>query len=71
MSGAQTEPITIGVEGMTCGGCVSRLERELHAAEGITMASVNLDPGQATVVGSVDADAVARIVVAAGFKPVT
>ena len=27
MSGAKTEPITIGVEGMTCGGCVSRLER--------------------------------------------
>ena len=71
MSGAKTEPITIGVEGMTCGGCVSRLERELHAAEGITMASVNLDPGQATVVGSVDAEAVARIVAAAGFKPVT
>ena len=71
MSGAQAESITIGVEGMTCGGCVSRLERELHATEGITMASVNLDPGQATVVGSVDAEAVARIVAAAGFKPVT
>ena len=71
MSGAQAESITIGVEGMTCGGCVSRLERELHAAEGITMASVNLDPGQATVMGSVDAEAVARIVAAAGFKPVT
>ena len=34
-----------------------RLERELHAAEGITTASVNLDPGQAIVVGSVDAEA--------------
>ena len=70
MAATQAEPIVLGVEGMTCGGCVSRLERVLQAADGVTMASVKLDPGQATVMGSLDTEAVARIVNEAGFKPV-
>jgi len=71
MSNTRAEQVVLGVEGMTCGGCVSRLERTLKAAEGITMASVRLEPGQATVQGSLDADAVASIINEAGFKAVT
>lgn len=62
--------IVIGVEGMTCGGCVSRLERTLNNAPGIDNATVTLDPGQAIVVGDVKPTAVAALIEEAGFKAV-
>jgi len=70
MAGTDGTQIVLGVEGMTCGGCVSRLERVLQAADGVTMASVKLEPGQATVQGSIDAASVASLIDEAGFKPV-
>jgi len=70
MTETATDRIVVGVEGMTCGGCVSRLERVLKGAEGVTMASVKLQPGQATVQGSLDVEAIAGLINEAGFKPV-
>jgi hypothetical protein len=62
--------LVMGVDGMTCGGCVGRLERELNAAEGIEFASVSLEPGQAIVEGVVDRVHLATLIEAAGFKAV-
>ena len=62
--------IVMGVDGMTCGGCVSRLERELSAADGIEIVSVSLEPGQAIVEGTVDDAQLAELIEAAGFKAV-
>jgi copper chaperone len=43
------ETITIGVGGMTCGGCVASVTRVLKALPGVESAEVNLQPGEATV----------------------
>ena len=43
------ETITIGVGGMTCGGCVASVTRVLKALPGVESAEVKLQPGEATV----------------------
>jgi uncharacterized membrane protein YraQ (UPF0718 family)/copper chaperone CopZ len=63
--------VVLGVEGMTCGGCVAGLERSLRAAEGVEQVSVSLDPGQAIVEGTLDQAAVAALIVAAGYTAVS
>jgi len=63
--------IEVGVDGMTCGGCVSRLEGVLRSAPGVDKAVVSLEPGRAVVTGSVDADAVRALVAQAGFSSQT
>ena len=62
--------LVMGVDGMTCGGCVGRLERELKAAEGIEFASVSQEPGQAIVEGAVARVQLAALREAAGCKAV-
>jgi len=62
--------VVLTVEGMTCGGCVSRLERELKAADGVNLAAVSLDPGQAIVEGNLNRAQVAALIDATGFKAV-
>ncbi|TWT85735.1 copper exporting ATPase [Posidoniimonas polymericola] len=60
---------SIGVDGMTCGGCVAKLERTLRADSDIQQASVTLSPGRAVVEGPVTAARLAELVRAAGFTP--
>ena len=67
---ASADHMVIGVNGMTCGGCVSRLEKALNADPRVQMASVSLDPGQATVAGDLNAQQVADLVNSAGFTAV-
>ena len=62
--------VVLGVEGMTCGGCVSRLERELKAHDGVTLASVSLEPGQAIVEGELNQDEVVQLIKDSGFNAV-
>ena len=62
--------VVIGVEGMTCGGCVASLERALRAAEGVDLVSVSLEPGQAIVEGALDEAAVAALIQGAGYTAV-
>ena len=69
-SKSASERIVVAVDGMTCGGCVSRLERELNAGAGVDAATVQLDPGKATVQGSLSRDEVVAIIENAGFKAV-
>ncbi|PWG62572.1 heavy metal translocating P-type ATPase [Spiribacter halobius] len=60
----------LAIQGMTCGGCVSRVERALAATPGVLEASVNLALGQARVrhlAGAVSADGLARAVHDAGY----
>ena len=43
------ESTTIGVKGMTCGGCVASVERVLRELEGVAKVDVSLDNAQAIV----------------------
>ena len=44
-----TQQVELGVEGMTCASCVSRVEKALLKVPGVTSASVNLATEKATV----------------------
>ena len=65
---ASDGPIVVGVGGMTCGGCSSRLARLLREEEGVSSATVSLEEQQALVLGSVSASRVREIVESAGFQ---
>lgn len=62
-----TAAVDIAVEGMTCGGCASRLERLLLATEGVESASVSIDDNRAVVVG-IPVEKVTEVIQNAGFK---
>jgi Cu+-exporting ATPase len=76
---APTAPIStmdLGVGGMTCASCVSRVERALKKVPGVTSASVNLATESARVVFAPEAPMVAqmeaqvrRAVRNAGYEP--
>ncbi len=68
---SSTPRIELGVEGMTCGGCSSRLERLLNKAEGVEGATVDLEAKRATVLGSITEQQVREIVENAGFEAVS
>jgi len=57
----------MAVEGMTCGGCVSRLQRVLNEVEEIDSAEVTLKPGGAVVRGAVSEARVIEVIEGAGF----
>lgn len=59
--------IELPVEGLTCGGCVRRLEGVLGAVEGVSAVQVELSPGRAKVSGAVSVDAVRDAIEGAGF----
>lgn len=69
---AATGPVAVvvGVEGMSCQGCVRKLTRLLGEDERIETCTVELDPGSATVQGTLDRDALAELVRKAGYTPV-
>lgn len=66
--GSAPVALEVGVEGMTCNGCRSRLERTLLAADGIESASVVLEPGEARVTGSVSEAELKALIEGAGFS---
>lgn len=43
------EKITVNIEGMTCGGCVSSVTKVLEPIAGVSSVNVTLEPGQATL----------------------
>jgi len=60
----------LSVTGMTCGGCVSSVQRVLTALPGVQSAEVSLTPGQAHVTYDptrIDRAALAQAIVDAGF----
>ena len=46
---AATRTVTLKVDGMTCGGCATTVERALKETEGVEDAQVNYERGQAVV----------------------
>lgn len=66
----QAEQCSVGVEGMTCGGCASRLERTLLALDGAEAVEVSLEGKRAIVSGTVSEAAVREAVQRAGFDAV-
>ncbi|AQS88063.1 cation/copper resistance transporter ATPase CopZ [Neoasaia chiangmaiensis NBRC 101099] len=44
-----SETVTIKVEGMSCGGCSSRLAKTLSAIDGVASADVSHEAGTAVV----------------------
>lgn len=60
--------VTIGVEGMSCGGCVLSVEKALASVRGVTRAKVSLEDKRAEVEGGgLDPAALKDAVEAAGF----
>ncbi|HJL41154.1 MAG TPA: permease [Myxococcales bacterium LLY-WYZ-16_1] len=55
------------VQGLTCGGCVRKLERHVGAVPGVAGTEVDRERGWARVSGRFDADAVIRAIEDAGF----
>jgi len=45
----------IHIEGMSCGGCVARVEKALGGLPGVEKVEVNLEKGQAEVFGTEEA----------------
>ena len=70
----RVETATIGIEGMTCASCVSRVERALSKLDGVLEATVNLATEKATVRYLPDTVTLARIeaeIREAGYIPVS
>lgn len=61
-----TQPVDLLINGMTCAGCVGRVERALLAVPGVETASVNLSTERALVTGTAPADALIVAVAATG-----
>ena len=62
--------IILSVTGMTCGGCVSSVQKVLTALPGVQSVDVTLTPGQARVVvdpAQIDRAALVQAVIDAGF----
>lgn len=60
--------ITLKLDGLHCGNCVKSVEKALNAVEGVTKATVTLDPQKAIVEGSVNAETLIAAVDDIGFE---
>jgi Cu+-exporting ATPase len=66
------EMLTIGVGGMTCASCVSRVERALKKVPGVDAATVNLATEKATVsydATAAEVEALMEAIEGAGYEP--
>ena len=68
MVSAQVQQHTVSVQGMTCGGCASRLERHLLQVDGVEAVTISLEEKAATVSGQVDVEVIRGAVEQAGFS---
>lgn len=62
--------LELTVDGMTCGGCTSRLKRLLEGAEGVKSTHIVLDTGQVSVdfdASRIGVDAIESVISDAGF----
>lgn len=65
---ASGDAVEISVDGMTCGGCVSKLEKALLAVDGVLTAVVTRNPDRVLVRGSVDRATIDRAIIGAGYR---
>jgi copper chaperone len=67
----QMQTVTLGISGMTCGGCVRSVTNVLTALDGVAKADVSLEKKSAVVEydpGKVQIEQLKRSVVEAGFE---
>jgi copper chaperone len=65
------QTVTLGISGMTCGGCVRSVTNVLTALDGVAKADVSLEKRSAVVdydPGKVGLEQLKRSVVEAGFE---
>ncbi len=65
------ETVTLGISGMTCGGCVRSVSNVLKALDGVASAEVSLEKRSAVVdydPGKVGVEQLKRSVEEAGFE---
>ena len=67
---ATDEVVHFGVEGMTCGGCVRKLERVLNADENISEVVVQRAPDEVRIIGSLSRTRAQILIKEAGFTPI-
>lgn len=60
----------VKITGMTCGHCEGRVTTELSKLDGVSEVKASAADAQAVVVsaGALDADAISRAVIAAGYR---
>jgi Cu+-exporting ATPase len=63
-----TATLSVGIQGMTCASCATRVEKVLKQLPGVADATVNLATEIATVTGDTDMASVQRAVEKAGFS---
>ena len=68
MTAPQACPLAVGIEGMTCASCATRVEKVLKQLPGVTDATVNLATETATISGETDMASVQGAVEKAGFS---
>ncbi|MCA9573197.1 MAG: cation transporter, partial [Myxococcales bacterium] len=61
--------LELGVEGMTCGGCVRRVDAAVRAVDGVQDVAVSLEEATVRVTGAASLETVREAVRAAGFRP--
>ena len=65
------QTVTLGISGMTCGGCVRSVTNVLTPLDGVAKAEVSLEKNNAVVAydpAKVAVEQLRRIVVEAGFE---
>ena len=65
------QTVTLGVSGMTCGGCVSSVTKVLNALEGVAKADVSLDKKCAVVdydAAKLNVEQLKHAVIEAGYE---
>ena len=60
----------VKITGMTCGHCEGRVSAELGKLEGVSEVKASATDAQAVITsaGALDADAISRAVIAAGYR---
>ncbi|MCH9681928.1 MAG: permease [Deltaproteobacteria bacterium] len=65
----RTPAVELAVEGMTCGGCATRLRKALLAEDGVVATEVDHEAGRAVVHGTAGTPRLRMVVREAGFRP--
>jgi Cu+-exporting ATPase len=65
------DTVEISVAGMTCNGCVNKLEAALLEVDGVLTAVVTRNPDRALVRGFVDRGSIDRAIIGAGYRAVS
>ena len=68
MNTSSSSTLSVGIQGMTCASCSTRVEKVLKQLPGVTDATVNLATETATVSGDTDLESVQRAIEKAGFS---